>query len=80
MTALCVLARVVVAGVDLALSHVRHVWRRATARPRWPRDVAEAKAAAVGYRGPIDPAGQWIEDLAAGRIDHDGRPRAPLAT
>lgn len=77
MTALRALARVVVAGVDLALFRIRRALGGLArgGAPLWTYDEAEAKARAVGYRGPLDPAGRWLEDLAAGRIDHDGRVR-----
>lgn len=82
MNTLRALARVVTAGVDLALFRVRRAFGSLACDggPLWTHDQATAKARAVGYRGPIDPAGQWLEDLSAGRIDHDGNPRKPRAT
>lgn len=74
MTILRALARVVVAGVDLLLTRFALALDRWAGRPRWKQEEAERRAAAVGYRGPIDPYGMWLEDLAARRIDHDGRP------
>lgn len=75
MTTLRALARVVVAGVDLLFTRFALALDRWAGRPRWTKAEAERRAAAVGYRGEIDPDGMWLEDLAAGRIDHDGNPR-----
>lgn len=68
------------AGIDLAAACLARAISRWAGRPRWSREEAERKAFLVGYHGPIDPAGQWLEDLSAGRIDHDGNPREPKAT
>ena len=79
MTTLRALARAAWAGAALATAHAQRAVARLTHAERrrteaWWADQ-RYKAAVVGYRGPIDPGGQWIEDLSAGRIDHDGRPR-----
>ena len=74
MTTLRVLARVVVAGVDLLATRFALALDRWAGRPRWNQEEAERRAAAVGYRGPIDADGFWLEALAAGLIDHDGNP------
>lgn len=70
----------VAAGIDLWAARVCRALDRWAGRPRWSREEAERKAFLVGYRGPIDPDGQWLEDLSARRIDHDGNPRKPRAT
>lgn len=72
----------IAAGIDLVLFRIRRAFGRLArdGGPLWTQEEATAKARAVGYHGPIDPAGQWLEALSAGRIDHDGNPREPRAT
>lgn len=79
MIALRALARVVHAGVDLFVAAAirwfdaeRSFEELSAALARRRMEDAERKAFLVGYHGPIDPAGQWLEDLSAGRIDHGG--------
>lgn len=77
MTTLRALARVVVAGVAVLAIRSRFWVRRMAGVPRWTTVEHERAAQALGYRGPLDPGGRWLEDLAAGRIDHDGNRRKP---
>lgn len=81
MTTLRALARVVVAGVAYVVAAVRHWFEVERAFSEMSIRIArrrmedqQRKARAAGYRGPIDPGGRWLEDLAAGRIDHNGNP------
>mgnify|MGYP001292902752 CR=1 FL=1 len=72
------LAAVVVAALEWAVTAARTSWHRATtadddaAALAYEADVART----VGYRGPVDAQGRWLDDLAAGRIDHDGQQKA----